>query len=118
MPRALRSSRCGANDPQQTLAGLKSRSAALLCYPSAEARETPAVKRRELIAFLGGAAAGPLVARAQQLAMTVIGYLSQGTPDSEPDELAAFHQGLPLRKAIPWRRCCVWATGSSEIRCG
>jgi putative tryptophan/tyrosine transport system substrate-binding protein len=52
------------------------------------------MRRREFIAGLGGAAGWPLVARAQQPAMPVIGYLSARTPGDAVEILADFRRGL------------------------
>jgi putative ABC transport system substrate-binding protein len=52
---------------------------------------TANIARRAFIAGLGGAAAWPLVARAQRPAMQVVGFLSSGAPDWTP---TVFRKGL------------------------
>jgi hypothetical protein len=50
--------------------------------------------RRAFIAALGGAAAWPIVTRAQQPAVPVIGYVVPGLPNTFPNLTLAFQQGL------------------------
>jgi putative ABC transport system substrate-binding protein len=51
--------------------------------------------RRDFITLLRGAAfAWPLAGRAQQPKVSVIGYLSSGSPDALRDRVAAFQRGL------------------------
>jgi hypothetical protein len=52
------------------------------------------MKRREFIAGLGGAAAWPLAARAQQPELPLIGYLDVGSPESAVDRIPRFRKGL------------------------
>src|SRR6516162_1693475 len=51
-------------------------------------------RRREFIAGLGGAAAWPRAARAQQPRMPVIGFLHAGDPETYSHLVAAFKKGL------------------------
>lgn len=52
------------------------------------------MRRREFIAGLGVAVAGPLAASAQQSAMPVVGLLQITTPDGDPTLVAAVRTGL------------------------
>jgi putative ABC transport system substrate-binding protein len=52
------------------------------------------IERRKFLAALGGAAAWPLAARAQQSTMPVIGYLSSFPADINSKLAQAFRQGL------------------------
>src|SRR5262249_16375928 len=52
------------------------------------------IKRRKFLATLGGAAALPLAAHAQQRVTPVIGFLNSQSPDTIVNRVRGFRQGL------------------------
>ena len=73
------------------------------------------MRRRDLLAILGGAAvAWPLVARAQKSAIPMIGFLSSGSPAQWTRFVAAFRQGLNEAGYVEGKNVAIefrWAEG-------
>jgi putative ABC transport system substrate-binding protein len=75
------------------------------------------MNRRQFITLLGGAAAWPLDARAQQAAMPAIGYLNNGSPESDVPRLTGLRRGLNQTGYIEGRNLVIeyrWAGNQAD----
>src|SRR3974390_701763 len=77
------------------------------------------MRRREFISLIGGAAAvWPLVARAQQPTIPVIGFVNVTSPQSYSRQLSAFLRGLSESGYVDGRNVRIeyrWAEGRSDL---
>jgi len=75
------------------------------------------IRRRELIAALGGAAGWPLVANAQQPAMAVVGFLHSASPEPYAQLVAALRSGLAQTGYVENRNVAIefrWAQNQHD----
>src|SRR5262249_4062482 len=71
-------------------------------------------RRREFVTLLGGAATWPFAARAQQQAMSMIGFVSSRAPGESAGVVAAFRRGLSEAGFVEGQNLAIafrWAEG-------
>jgi hypothetical protein len=115
------------NDPQRTLARIQccSNRTRFRPYQSPHLNRYDAIllegagmRRREFLGVLGGAAVvWPVVARAQQAARPVIGYLGSTSHAVSESQLAGFHQGLSEASLVEGKNLVIeyrWSDGQYD----
>jgi putative tryptophan/tyrosine transport system substrate-binding protein len=73
--------------------------------------------RREFIVALGSAPAWPVVARAQQPAIPVVGFLGSGSPDKDTNRVRALRQGLSETSYVEGKNVAIeyrWAEDQND----
>ena len=73
------------------------------------------MNRRQLIAALRGAAAWPLAARGQQVAMPVVGFVSGMSSSASERQAAAFLKGSVKKRVISKAKTWLWSTTGRSV---